>query len=467
MVRSLSDALKMSPLKALQIVMVFFAVSCASTSVKDLSDLDEGQLQIKKHDFQLYSNEKVEEWIKYFAETDRDRFQEFLARGNYYKELIQTRLEDEELPYLLYYQALIESGFNVNAHSRANAVGPWQFVAGTGKRYDLTIAREIDERRDPIKSTEAATKYLTDLFNVFNSWELALAAYNCGEIRVLRAIMKGKTRDFWKLSEMKLLPPETRNYVPKFLAAAHIGENPSKYGIKIEITESYPDVSSYDVPGGLSLSQIAKALELEVDHIEKLNPSLKYKRIPGWLESYEVYLPPGHEKKVLATIPKLKRNRKWAPIQTTPSIHRVRRGDSLTRIASRNNISVRKLMRLNNLKSSKIRVGQILRLKGTSYSRIAGRKYYFVKQLDTLGKIARRYGLRLSYLKKLNGISGTRIYVGQKVDVTPGVRSFYYRVRRGDNLAKIARLYRTSLKRIMAKNSLKSHRIYVGQVLSI
>ena len=424
--------------------------------------------QESKHDFNIYRNEQVDRWVQYFSVKDKERFSRFLNRGAFYKEVIQTTLEEEELPYILYYLPLIESGFNYKAHSHAGAVGPWQFIKGTGKRYGLEINSYVDERQDPILSTEAATKYLNDLYNVFNSWELAIAAYNCGEMRVLRAIMKGKTRNFWELSKRKLLPRETRNYVPKFLAAAYVGENLKKYGLSISETNSFPDVESVEIPGGVTLASIANVFDMDFDSLKKMNLALKRNITPGWVKTHSVWLPPEKAKSFSTKIAsKLSKNRKWSRVASTPRTYKVRRGDTLSSISRRYKISLNRLKRINKLKRSRIYVGQKLLVRSTSYQKVAGKKFYFVKRNDSLGRVAQNFGLSLWYLKRLNGLHSNTIHIGQKLDVTHGVRSFNYRVRKGDNLNLIARLYKTSVKRLRTKNNLRSSRIYAGQLLKI
>lgn len=420
-----------------------------------------------KHEIHFYKNKHIDKWLEYFTVKDKKRFQRFIDKGFYYKELIQTQLEEDELPFLLYYLPLIESGFNNRAHSHAGAVGPWQFVRGTGRRYGLAVNSYIDERRDPILSTEAATKYLTDLYNVFHSWELAIAAYNCGEIRVLRAIMRGKTRDFWTLVDKKLLPRETRNYVPKFLAAAYIGENLEKFGFNVSQTSTYPDVELYEVPGGTKLKFLAKNLNLSEAELINLNPSLKYKKTPFWLKSYSLWLPPEQQNKLAVLLPKLRKNIKQRQIADTSRFYKVRRGDNLHEIARRNKISLNKLKRINNIRGSRIYPGQKLVLRTKGYKKVAGKKFYFVKKHDHLSKIARKYHLSVRYLKRLNGLHSNQIYIGQKIDVSEGVKVFNYKVRKGDNLHKISRLYNTSTYRIKRKNALRNNRIYVGQILKI
>lgn len=420
-----------------------------------------------KHEFQVYKNEHVNKWITYFTRKDEKRFLEYLKRGTYYKELIQTVLEEEELPSILYYLPLIESGFKINAYSRASAVGPWQFIKGTAKRYGLTVNSFVDERRDPIHSTEAAVKYLNDLYNVFNSWELALAAYNCGEIRVLRAIMKGKTRDFWQLIKKKLLPRETRNYVPKFLAAAYLGENISAYNFSEDNNKSYPDVEVFEISGGVSLKTIAKFSKIPYIELIKINPALKKKRIPGWLKKYDLWVYPRYKKELQKSYSKIARSSQREKQFSSPNLYKIRNGDSLIKIAKKFKISLGRLKRYNNITSSRIFIGQKLIVRKSRYRKISGNKFYFVKRNEYLGRIARKFRLSVSYLKKLNGLLFNKLYVGQKLNVSKGVISFKYKVKRGDNLIRIAKLYNKSISHLRNKNSLRNNEIYIGQVLII
>lgn len=163
-------------------------------------------------------NEHVEQWINYYTVQDRVRFQRFLNRGQLCKDIVENVLEENDLPAELYYLAMIESGYRTDAHSHASAVGVWQFIAGTAQRYGLRIDNYVDERRDPKRATEAAAKYLRDLYNVFGSWHLAMAAYNAGEIRVLRAVFKGRTRNFWELVQSKVLPKRNSQLCSKIFS---------------------------------------------------------------------------------------------------------------------------------------------------------------------------------------------------------------------------------------------------------
>ena len=169
----------------------------------------------------------------------------YLERSARYLPIMKTVIRDAKLPDDLVYVALIESGFSPKAHSRSNAVGYWQFIYGTGKRYGLRIDGYVDERRDPVLSTHAAVNYFKDLYSLFGSWPLALAAYNTGEYRVNRAVLKYYNRDYWYLISKKAIPRETRNYVPKLIAAIRIANNPAKYGFFT--TSKFQDQLNYDV----------------------------------------------------------------------------------------------------------------------------------------------------------------------------------------------------------------------------
>ncbi|MCK4689599.1 MAG: lytic transglycosylase domain-containing protein, partial [Candidatus Marinimicrobia bacterium] len=177
----------------------------------------------------IVTSQKIERIIEFFAEKEHKRFQEWLDNAGLYREHMLPILRKHGLPDELFYLALIESGYNPSAYSYAHAAGPWQFIAGTGARYGLKRNWWMDERRDPIKSTYAAAKYLRELYDEFDDWFLALAAYNCGELRVWRAIRWEGTRDYWKL---RSLPRQTRNYIPTLMAGIIIALNPQKYGFE-------------------------------------------------------------------------------------------------------------------------------------------------------------------------------------------------------------------------------------------
>ena len=239
-------------------------------------------------------NDQVEKWVTYFQGRGRPHMERYLARSTRYEALMKKVLRDNKLPEDLFYIALIESGFSPRAHSSASAVGYWQFIRGTGKRYKLGINKLIDDRRDPVLATQAAAEYFKDLYGLFNSWYLSMAAYNVGEGRVLRVVKKYKTRDFWELSRNKrALPAETDNYVPKYLAAKLIAKNPDKYGFEgIDyMTPIEFDHMSFEQPVNLRL--MAEKMNINYEDFKDLNPKYKGEVAPLDGTRLSLRIPPG------------------------------------------------------------------------------------------------------------------------------------------------------------------------------
>ena len=360
---------------------------------------------------------EVQKWIDYFQKKDSKRFQRALNRGFFYEGVIKKALRENGLPSELYFLPVIESSYVSHAQSHAQAVGIWQFIKGTGKRYGLIVNRYVDERRDPLQSTEAAVKYLKDLYTVFHSWELVLAAYNCGEHRVLRAIMKGDSRDYWVLARKKLLPKETRNYVPKFMAAVIVGQGAKTFGLQDPRDlnlKKYPSMRRLRVPSSVSLAKLSQVLNIPLSLIRKMNTHLKAGHTPPGRKPYKVWVPQGAK------------------------------------------LSARQY---RDLKKSRI-----IKRHLTS---IASRDYHVIKRGDTLTSIGRRYGRRVAHLKRLNGMTSSRLYPGQKLSLVSSVLSRFYQVRKGDNLTRIAGLFGVSIRYIKKKNNLRTSNIYIGQKLKI
>lgn len=188
------------------------------------------ELRVNSFDYPVRLNPSVEKWLAYFQGKGRKYFEKYLERGHYFIPEISKVLKANKMPQDLVYLAMIESGFNNSAKSRAKAVGPWQFIRPTGMRYGLRVDYWMDDRRDTRKSTTAAIQYLRELFEEFGSWELAAAGYNAGENKVRRAIAKYRTNDFWEISRHRFFKRETRDYVPKIIAAAILSKNATLFG---------------------------------------------------------------------------------------------------------------------------------------------------------------------------------------------------------------------------------------------
>ncbi len=386
------------------------------------------------YDVPIILNASVEAHIDYFNTRIRDKFELWLSRSGRYLPLMRDIFRTYGLPEDLVFVALIESGFNPYAYSRARAVGPWQFMRGTGRKYNLRIDEWIDERRDPVKSTHAAAAYLKDLYAMFNSWPLALASYNAGEGRVGRAMARSKADDFWDLRSTRYLRPETRNYVPKFMAATIIAKNPEKYGFTLNYHEplSFDEVT-IDRPTDLKL--IAKTAGVTYEAVKELNPELKQSVTPINYENYRLKLPSGTKatfEEAFAKIPEWEKS-VWVK-------HTVRRGETLGSVARKYGTTVATLRDINHLKKSNIRVGATILVPTGNRAEVgeddAGSRAsissaalvleeplappkpfrYRVKRGDTLWSIAKRFNTSVGNIRKWNGLGSTSaIRAGQRL----------------------------------------------------
>ncbi len=421
---------------------------------------------------------RMQFWVNYFTGKDRERFQRFINNGEEYRHHIEEIFASYNLPRELYYVGLIESGYYLGARSHARAVGPWQFIRATGKRYGLKISSEIDERQDLFKATHAAARYLKDLNNVFSSWELALSAYNAGEYGILRRIMKYKSRDYYVLSKRKKLPSETINYVPKVLAAMHIISNAEKYGFKIpkKSARLFDHTELKPVKRNMSLRTIARSLKVPVSYLRKLNPALRRNRTPRYYSGiYHIRVP--SQVGFMLEAPKFRESRKDVIRRTAKAprkYHRVRRGETLLMLARKYRTSAGQLARLNHLRSwkSKIRIGQRLKVSGEAV-RVARRRrrshrpiIYKVRRGDNLSTLSRLFRIPASKIKRANKLRTARIFVGQKI-VLPNTKKGVYTVRRGDYLSKIARKFNQPMSAIIKLNKLKRKTIYPGQKIIV
>ena len=244
-------------------------------------------------DIPVTYNRQVKKWIKYFQYENRTWFRRRLERSSKYLPVMQEAFRQKGIPQDLAIIALIESGFSPHATSSASAVGYWQFIRTTANRYGLRTNWWIDERRDFVKSTKAAANYLGDLYGMFNSWYLTAASYNMGEGKMRRLIKKYKTTNFWELANKKDFPVETKNYIPKLLAALLISKAPSLYGFR-NLTPMHPYTYEYfSVPGGTDLYNMATYLRINKRHLRTLNPELTLGFVPGFVRSHKIRIPKG------------------------------------------------------------------------------------------------------------------------------------------------------------------------------
>jgi membrane-bound lytic murein transglycosylase D len=317
----------------------------------------------------------VQSFVAAFQSELRGTFARSLERGGQYMPKMGSILAEEGVPAELVYLPIIESGFRLNAVSPAGAVGPWQFIRGTGRRYGLRIDRYVDERRDPEKATRAAARYLRDLHSMFDDWHLSLAAYNTGEANVARVRDRAQIDDYWEMIDRGYLPRETREYVPRALAAIEIGTSLEEYGF--EKPEARPP-ARYDrvtIDKSISLKTVAQLSGTSLAEITELNPALCRGVVPP--SGYEVRLPKGTRQTFEVAYANLRPAAvvAWeeAPRYKT---HRVRRGETISSIAQRYRVSSAALMRANKIrKGRQLQAGKLLRIpvkqKPTGYRSFA------------------------------------------------------------------------------------------------
>lgn len=366
-------------------------------------------------------NSQVDKWINYFQNKGRPHMERYLARSTRYEAVMKKVLRDNKLPEDLFYIALIESGFASSALSHASAVGYWQFIRGTGKRYKLQINQMIDERRDPILSTQAAADYFRQLYQMFDSWYLAMAAYNVGEARVERAVRKYKTRDFWELSRhRRALPAETDNYIPKFIAAKLIAKNPDKYGFEGIDYLSPIEFDHITVDQPVNLRVMADKMNYNYEDFKALNPKYKGEiapldsdnklglRIPiGQFDVAKVAASGSYADKV-----------EFVADQDEVQLYKIRRGDTFSKIARKFRTSIAYLRDINDFpRKKRLRVGKkiyvpdrtpLVQKQPEVMAKVKPRKsgsYYIVQPGDTLFSIAAKYQTTISELKRLNSLS--------------------------------------------------------------
>lgn len=300
-------------------------------------------------------NQDVDFWIQYFKTVGRRQFMRWLVRGESFKSVLQQILQDNGLPPEFFYLAMIESGFNNAAYSRAKATGTWQFMKGTARLYGLRIDHWVDERRDPVKSSVAAASYLRDLYRDLGDWHLAMAAYNAGPGKVRRAIRATGSRDFWEIAKTKHLAKETKQYVPKMLAAVLLASNPRAHGFEYQQTASqdFP-ITTVRLPKPVQLAEVAANLNINLSVLQSWNPEITRNITPPRKDGYELRLP----------IPLIHRfdqiSGNLSEIQVTDvQMHKIRLGDTLSQIARLYKVSINQIKQFNpGLRPSALRPGR-------------------------------------------------------------------------------------------------------------
>ncbi len=327
---------------------------------------------VSEYNVPIVLDPSVQGHIRFFNVAIRNRFEQWLIRLSHYRPLVDSIFSEFQLPSDLIYLSLVESGFNPHAYSRARAAGPWQFMKGTAKVYGLRVDSYVDERRDPVKSTVAAARYLRDLYDLFGTWPLAMAAYNAGEGKVMRALHTAQAESFSDIAKTRLIRRETKEYVPRFMAATIIAKNPDRYGFPQNDVRPH-QFEEVVVRRPIHFKAIANVTGISYQELKVLNPELRRDATPPDDPEYHLKVPVGTREKVeqlLERAPTHKFPPLPMPVQVkgrhfkneTDSGHwyRVRVGDSLEKIAKRFNISVKTLKSNNNLTGPTIKAGSRL-----------------------------------------------------------------------------------------------------------
>ncbi|MFH1148538.1 MAG: LysM peptidoglycan-binding domain-containing protein [Pseudomonadota bacterium] len=460
-------------------------------------------------DIPITVNDRVKFFINHFQTAKRKPFRNWLSRSTRYIPRMREILRENGLPEDLVYLAMIESGFNVRAYSPAHACGPWQFIKETGERYGLTVGRWLDERRDPDKATTAAAKYLKKLYEEFGCWYLAAAGYNAGENRVRRGIKTFENADYWDMCAYDLFSRETKDYVPQIIAAAIIAKTPERYGFNDVDYQEPLRCARINVPPQTDLKAVALACGVDYQMIGVLNAELVQGCTPPY-GTYKISIPEESREPFGENFHRVKR-----VTETRYHKYITGKGDTVAKVAKRLGVSKNVLARTNKIKGKRLKAGRVLKIpyqvelfvlspKGhkspinlacIETGDVGGNEQeeqsaYTVQKGDTLFSVAKRFGLPLDSLRKLNDLSeDQKIRVGQKLAVASpagkaeiadkkslkklivkakkDTRYTYYRVRKGDTVWRIAQKYRVIPAEIRSWNNLQDNTLLPGARLKL
>jgi membrane-bound lytic murein transglycosylase D len=336
------------------------------TTAQEPQNTTNTDTQATAYNIPVVIDQTVQSHIRFFNTSIRSRFEQWLLRFSRYRPLVENIFAEFNLPSDLVNLSLVESGFNPYAYSRAKATGPWQFMKGTGQLYGLRIDHYVDERRDPIKSTVAAARYLRDLYDLFGAWPLAMAAYNAGEGKVLRALHKAQAESFSEISRTKLIRRETKQYVPRIMAATIIAKNPAQYGFN-QTPVLLHEFEEVVVTRPLHFRAIANVTGIPYSELRLLNPELRRDATPPDNAAYHLKVPVGTSAKVEDLLDRVP-TYKFPPLR--PEVrhiktdaarrYRVRMGDTLEKVSRRFHVPLKTLKALNHLSSPVIKAGELL-----------------------------------------------------------------------------------------------------------
>lgn len=497
-----------------------------------------------KSPFNIEYNQGLENIIKSFLKNRKKSFERLMAISEYYFPLFEEALAKKNVPLEIKYLAVVESALNPKAVSRVGATGLWQFMYQTGKQYNLNIDSYVDERSDPLKASEAAAQYMSNMYKIFGDWDLVLASYNSGPGNVAKAIRRsGGQQNFWNIR--KNLPKETQGYVPAFLATMYIYEYHKEHGIvpNRAIVKHF-ETDTIMIKHQISFKQISDLINIPVAQLQLLNPSYKMNVVPYYssvnhyirmpLEKIAVFT--SNEDKIYAYVQHEadKRERPSDRIRLTPAkdsslvasaapetvsdksartrFHTVRRGDNLSEIAQKYDVSVADIKKWNKLKANSAPLGRKLKIVTVASERIAVAdkakspkenavaynepkatkeirteaaetpvtpEYYTVQKGDNLGNIAKKYGVTIAQIQEWNNMEDSNVLLDTKLKIKKSnisvaelkeessdlANTSYYIVQKGDNLGNIAKKQGVTIAQIQEWNKLEDNNVKIGSKL--
>ena len=469
-------------------------------------------MDLSRFSLPIEINDRVMREIHFLTVSVRKFTEAALSRKTALDSMIYSKLRARGLPEDLIYLAFVESGFKVNAYSRAKAAGVWQFIPATGRRYDLPVDFWLDMRRNPEAATDAALDYLTDLYNEFGDWHLAMAAYNCGEGRIRKLVKEGLAMDsskrvsYWNLK----LHRETMHYVPRILAATIIGHSPEQYSFKVEKQSLIIPFDTVTVKDCIPLDKVGSAVGSSVNTIRDLNPELVRLCTPPNLKSYTIKVPEGTREKFLAAYAKMDKTQliRWQQ-------YKVQRGDNLGIISRLFGVKIADIQSANNLRNSRLSVGQVLIIPMSAGVKASSApsptpatvkkqdvtvspspapiiepaqtaeastpRFYVVRNGDKLGSISKRFGVSQQNLITWNDLRSSKIMSGQKLylqdpskknakkndSLAKSTSGTNYEIKQGDNLWDIARNHNVTVQQLLEWNPGLEKKIYPGMKIKI
>jgi len=446
----------------------------------------------KRNEIPVTINRHVQDEIDSFTTgRERDFFLEAYRRSGRYRAKIEAELVEAGLPAELAWLPLIESGFKVTALSPARALGLWQFIPSTGYRYGLNRDTYIDERLDPDKATRGAIEYLKELHGMFGDWTTVLAAYNCGENRVLRTIQSQNINyldNFWDLYER--LPRETARYVPRFLATLHIVRSPQTYGLQDVVVDPPRESEIVTIPRQASLSVIARTTGIDEEMLRLLNAELRQGVLPE--DGYDLRVPAGEKSLVLAKLDGIPSYQPRKEKRAVVVRHKVRKDETLQSISRKYGTDAASILLANNLRHPRtLKVGTTLRIPAECAPERSPAQpepkvpparnetiEHVVRSGDSLYNLAKRYGTSTEEIQRLNRVTASSLAIGQTLKIIPSAASArseppkakppVYVVRNGDTLNSIAKRHRMALERLLALNRLNAQaKLQPGQKLIV